>query len=261
MAAKFDPILGRLRESDDSSASNAHNLAYTGDTALEHEVDSVGTALDKLFNKVYYTALSILSFTGGGTYEVGTAISSVNFEWKLNKKPFSIIMKQDSSIIARDFSLNGLNFKYRYIPTSAIEHNTTFTLVCGDVTEEGVATTRTKTTTLSFLYKIFYNTITGSTPSTQSEIQAMGVGGDTAKIHWSNSKTITRAFKGKKFCIALPSSMKISKAVTSNNETITSKFVAGEEIDYTIGTTTTKYKVHTFEVAVEMDVTLTITLV
>ena len=88
----------------------------------------------------------------------------------------------------------------------------------------------------------------------------MGVGGDTAKTHWSNSKTITHAFKGKKFCIALPSSMKISKAVTSNNETITSKFVAGSEIDYTIGSTTTKYKVHTFEVAAEMDVTLTITL-
>lgn len=258
MAAKFDPILGRLRESDDSSASNAHNLAYTGDTALEHEVDSVGTALDKLFNKVYYTALSILSFTGGGTYEVGTAISGVSFSWALNKNPLSIAIKQGSSIVVDDLTVDSRS--YTYTPATAIKSNTTFTLACGDVTDAGTATTRTASTTLSFLYKVFFNTITGSTPSTQSEIQAMGVGGDTAKIHWSNSKTITRAFKGKKFCIALPSSMKISKAVTSNNETITSKFVAGEEIDYTIGTTTTKYKVHTFEVAAEMDVTLTITL-
>lgn len=258
MATKFDSILGRLRESDDASTSNAHDVNYTGSTASEHGVKNVGAALDKLLNKVYYSAVSISSFTGGGTYEVGTAISSVSFSWVLNKNPLSIAIKQGSNVVVDDLAVDSRSCTYT--PATAIKSNTTFTLTCGDVTDAGVATSRTASTTLSFLYKVFFNTITSDTPSKQSEIQAMGVGGDTAKTHWSNSKTITHAFKGKKFCIALPSSMKISKAVTSNNETITSKFVAGSEIDYTIGSTTTKYKVHTFEVAAEMDVTLTITL-
>lgn len=255
MAVKFDSILGRLREND---SVNAYDIEYSGEIASEHRVDNVGIALDKLINKVYYSAVSISSFTGGGTYEVGSAISSVSFSWALNKSPLSIAIKQGANAVVDDLAVDSRS--YTYTPATAIKSNTTFTLTCGDVTDAGVATARTASTSLLFLYKVFFNTIIGSTPSTQSELQSMGVEGNTAKIHWSNSKTITHAFKGKKFCIALPSSINISKAVTSNNETITSKFVAGSEIDYTIGSTTTKYKVHTFEVAAEMDVTLTITL-
>lgn len=167
---------------------------------------------------------------------------------------------QTGELEERDKEIGVDSRAYEYTPASAITDSTTFTLVCGDVTDAGVATTRTKTTTLSFLYKLYYNTVTGNTPSTQTEIAALGKSGDTSSIHWSNSKTITHAFKGQKFCIALPSSMSITKAMTSNNENITTSFTVSDDIDYAIGNTTTKYKVHTFEVAAEMDVTLTITI-
>lgn len=250
---KVEEIIG-----DVDLDGNASSIKYDSSMAETHDVTNVKDALDKLLNKVYYTAVSISSFSGGGTYEVGTEILRVPFTWSLNKNPLSIAIKQGTNVVVNNLSVDSRS--YTYTPATAIKNNTTFTLTCGDVTDAGVATLITAQTTLSFLYKLFYNTITSNTPSTQNEIQAMGVGGNTTKTHWSNSKTITHAFKGKKFCIALPSSMKISKAVTSNNETITSKFVAGSEINYTIGSTTTKYKVHTFEVAAEMDVTLTITL-
>ena len=254
MASKFDVFLGKLREKD-SGSGEAHEVEYTGETATTHKTHNVGDALDKILNKIYYTAVSISSFTGGGTYEVGTSIPSVNFSWTLNKNPLSI--KLTNGLIVKNIAVSDRS--YTYTPDTPIATDATFTLRCGDVTDSGAAVDRTATTKIVFLNKLFYNTTT-TTPTTQSNIVTLGVGGDTTKTHWSNSKTITHAFKGKKFCIALPSSMKISKAVTSNNETITSKFVAGSEIDYTIGSTTTKYKVHTFEVAAEMDVTLTITL-
>ena len=255
MGAIYDAILGKVRSADEGSEGNANDVKYKGDVATTHKVSNVGDALDKILNKIYYTAVSISSFTGGGTYEVGTAISSVTFKWALNKNPLSI--KLVNGLVVRDIAVSDRS--YTYTPDTPIATDATFTLRCGDVTDSGAAVDRTATTKIVFLNKLFYNTTT-TTPTTQSNIVTLGVGGDTTKTHWSNSKTITHAFKGKKFCIALPSSMKISKAVTSNNETITSKFVAGSEIDYTIGSTTTKYKVHTFEVAAEMDVTLTITL-
>ena len=254
MASKFDVILGKLREKD-AGEGEAHEVEYNGETAVAHGTSNVGDALDKILNKIYYTAVSISSFTGGGTYEVGTAISSVTFKWALNKNPLSI--KLVNGLVVRDIAVSDRS--YVYTPDSPITTDATFTLRCGDVTDSGEAVDRTATTKIVFLNKLFYNTAE-ATPSTQEEIVALGVSGDKSKTRWSNSKTVTHAFKGKKFCIALPSSMKISKAVTSNNETITSKFVAGSEIDYTIGSKTTKYKVHTFEVAAEMDVTLTITL-
>lgn len=255
MGAIYDPLLSKLRTADESGEGNANDVKYKGDMATAHQVSNVGDALDKILNKIYYTAVSISSFKGGGTYEVGTAVSSVNFTWALNKNPLSI--KLVNGLIVKNIDV--AERSYTYTPDTPIATDATFTLHCGDVTDSGVAVDRTDTTKIVFLNKLFYNTTT-TTPTTQSDIVTLGVGGDTTKTHWSNSKTITHAFKGKKFCIALPSSMKISKAVTSNNETITSKFVAGSEIDYTIGSTTTKYKVHTFEVAAEMDVTLTITL-
>lgn len=254
MKAVYDPLLNGLRTAD-GSGGDAHEVEYNGETASTHGTSTVGDALDKILNKIYYTAVSISSFTGGGTYEIGTAISSVNFSWTLNKNPLSI--KLTNGLIVKNIAVSERS--YAYTPDTPIATDATFTLRCGDVTDSGAAVDRTATTKIVFLNKLFYNTTT-TTPATQEEIAALGVSGDKSKTHWSNSKTVTHAFKGKKFCIALPSSMKISKAVTSNNETITSKFVAGSEIDYTIGSTTTKYKVHTFEVAAEMDVTLTITL-
>lgn len=254
MASTFDVILGKLRQKD-ADGGDAHEVEYNGETASAHGTSNVGDALDKILNKIYYTAVSISSFTGGGTYEVGTTISSVNFSWTLNKNPLSI--KLTNGLIVKNIAVSERS--YAYTPDTPITTDATFTLRCGDVTDSGAAVDRTVTTKIVFLNKLFYNTTT-TTPTTQEAIVALGVSGDKSKTHWSNSKTVTHVFKGKKFCIALPSSMKISKAVTSNNETITSKFVAGDEIDYTIGSTTTKYKVHTFEVAAEMDVTLTITL-
>lgn len=250
---KVEEIIG-----DVDLDGNASSIVYDSSMAETHDVTNVKDALDKLLNKVYYTAVSISSFSGGGTYEIGNEIRSINFAWALNKNPLSIAIKQGTNVVANNLSVDSRS--YTYTPTTAIKSNTTFTLTCEDVTDAGVATNRTKDTSLVFLNKIFYNTVSGNTPTSQAGIVSLGVSGNTTKTHWSNSNTITHAFKGKKFCIALPSNKRISKAVTSNNETITDKFVSSNEIDYTIGTTTTKYKVHTFEVAAEMNVTLTLTL-
>lgn len=113
-----------------SSASDASEVTY-------HNPDypTVEAALDKLL----YVAPAINSFTGGGTYEVGTKISSVALAWTLNKSITSQSINQ--GIGSLDVSLRG----YTYTPESEITTNTTFTLTVSDGT-----TTKTANTSISF---------------------------------------------------------------------------------------------------------------
>ena len=72
----------------DGGASTADAVTYEN-VGIDTEIDNVKEALDKLFNKVYYVAPSVTSFTAtpnGGIFEVGHVVSApITFNWNYNK--------------------------------------------------------------------------------------------------------------------------------------------------------------------------------
>ena len=72
----------------EGGASTADAVTYEN-TGVDTEIDNVKEALDKLFNKVYYVAPSINSFTAtpnDGIFEVGHVVSApITFNWNYNK--------------------------------------------------------------------------------------------------------------------------------------------------------------------------------
>ena len=72
----------------DGGASTADAVTYEN-AGVDTEIDNVKEALDKLFNKVYYVAPSVTSFTAtpnGGIFEVGHVVSApITFNWSYNK--------------------------------------------------------------------------------------------------------------------------------------------------------------------------------
>ena len=58
---------------------DAYDVSYT--TPAYPAIENVGEALDQIF----YVPTNITSFSGGGTYEIGTSISSVHLTWTINK--------------------------------------------------------------------------------------------------------------------------------------------------------------------------------
>ena len=71
----------------EGGASTADAVTYEN-AGVDTEIDNVKKALDKLFNKVYYVAPQITSFTmtpSTTVYEVGQTVNSLVFNWTTNK--------------------------------------------------------------------------------------------------------------------------------------------------------------------------------
>jgi hypothetical protein len=111
-------------------------------------ITTVQQALDQLL----YVAPSITSFSGGGTYEVGQSIASVNLAWALNKAVTSQSINQ--GIGSLDVGLRS----YTHTPSTPIRSNVTYTLTVSDGKNSA-----SKSTSLAFRYKRYWGVSTSDT--------------------------------------------------------------------------------------------------
>lgn len=150
---------------------------------------TVKAALDKLL----YVSPAINSFNGGGSYENGKSIATVNFSWSLNKTVTS------QSIT--DVGIVGASARsYSYTPASPITSNKTFTLTVGDGTK-----TATRSTSISFYNKIYWG-VSANAELTNADVLAFETAGNAA---FASSRAITKTFNcsgGKYFYFAIPTS-------------------------------------------------------
>lgn len=116
-----------------------------GDVVLDssninyNEHMTIKEALDDLL----YVAPVITSFTGGGTYEVGSTISKVNLNWAINKNIISQSLNNDIGELEPSLRT--------YTVNKNITTNTTYTLTVNDGKQ-----TANKSTSINFLYKRYW---------------------------------------------------------------------------------------------------------
>lgn len=120
---------------------DAEDVSYDNDDHAD--VVNVQEALDKLFSKVYYVnpSCSLSASPSGGTFEIGSTISGVNFTWTVNKAIVSQTLT-DCTIDVDDRSASyGSN----------ISTNKTFTLTVNDGEK-----TASSSVSYSFAPKVYY---------------------------------------------------------------------------------------------------------
>lgn len=152
------------------------------------EFKTVQEALDSLL----YVKPAINSFTGGGTYEIGTVISTVNLAWSINKKINTQTLKRGSTEVSQ------INSEIRsYVDNININSNTTYTLSISD----GKNST-SKTTSVLFKQKRYWGVSEKETLANE----------DILKLsqELTDNRKQTRAFNcsgGKYFWLAIPKQM------------------------------------------------------
>ena len=164
-------------------APGAIDIAYTNDQYPA--MQTLQDAMDKLL----YIEPSV-SISGGGTYEKGSSVSSVNLRWTWNKKVVSQSLNQ--GIGALDPTLRA----YAYTPETPITVNTTFTITGNDGTKD-----KSASTTVSFSQKRYWG-VSANTSLTDAEIRALSQ-------EFSSSRAQTRTFNcsgGKYFYFAIKTS-------------------------------------------------------
>lgn len=147
-------------------------------------ITTVQQALDQLL----YVAPSITSFSGGGTYEVGQTIASVNLAWALNKSVTSQSINQ--GIGSLDVGLRN----YTHTPSTPITSNVTYTLTVSDGKNSA-----SKSTSLAFRYKRYWGVSTKDT-LTNADILALSK-------ELTTGRTQSRTFNcsgGKYFYFVIP---------------------------------------------------------
>lgn len=123
-------------------------LGYT--PAKSDDVTSILARLDAL----EYVAIAIKSFTNTvGTVEMGSTITSVTFNWSLNKTPTSLKLGTTAlSTSATSHTLSG----------QSITSNTTYKLTAADAKNSA-----TKTTSISFVNGVYYGAAAISTVNSE----------------------------------------------------------------------------------------------
>lgn len=165
----------KLSETIEIQASNVeyNNNGFT----------SVQEALDSLL----YVKPSITTFTGGGTYELGSIINTVNLKWVLNKQVVSQSLNQGIGTIDK-------NLRNYSITDANISTNKTYTLTVSDGTN-----TASKSTTITFSQKRYWG-VSESSTLTDTDILKFNQEFSTGKIQ-------TRTFNcsgGKYFYFVIP---------------------------------------------------------
>lgn len=164
-------------------APEAVDIAYTNDQYPT--MQTLQDAMDKLL----YIEPSV-SISGGGTYEKGSSVSSVNLRWTWNKKVVSQSLNQGIG------DLDPTLRTYAYTPANPITTNTTFTITGNDGTKD-----KSSSTTVSFSQKRYWG-VSEKTSLTDAEIHALSQ-------EFSSSRAQTRTFNcsgGKYFYFVIKSS-------------------------------------------------------
>ena len=161
-------------KSFDASTISYHNITY----------NTVEKALDKLL----YVPVTV-GISGGGTYEIGTTIDTVNLTWSTNKDILTQSINNGIGSLApevRSYTHSG----------QTITTNRTYTITVNDGTQNG-----TSSTTVAFMYKRYWGT-SSSTSLNNSQILALS-------SEFSSSRVQTRTFDctgGTYFYIVYPAS-------------------------------------------------------
>ena len=132
----------------EGGASTADAVTYEN-AGVDTEIDNVKEALDKLFNKVYYVAPQITSFTmtpSTTVYEVGQTVNSLVFNWTTNK---DIISQTLTDCVLADETVRTATYN---TPLSA---NKTFTLSINDGEN-----TSNKSLSIAFRHKFYWGNAT-----------------------------------------------------------------------------------------------------
>lgn len=168
--------------------ANANYPSYT----------NVDLALDALFNKVYYVKPSITSFKmtpSTTTYEIGTKVDSLVFEWTVNK---DILSQTLTGCTLADETVRTATY------ATQISSNKTFTLSVNDGENSASASK-----TISFLNKIHW----GSCVEPVTYDSAFILGLTNGKLASSNKGDFSFNAGSGEYCyFATPTGMKITSA-------------------------------------------------
>ena len=134
------------------------------------EADDVKAAIEKLAAKVWYTKISITSYTAtpaSGTYEVGCTVNKPTLSWKTSKTPVKTVVNGVTQANPSTTS---------YVMPTDLTNTKTVSLA---VTDEAGGTD-TKTLTWTFAYGVYVGMATVPTDLTQDWIKNT-LGGKTLK--------------------------------------------------------------------------------
>ena len=132
----------------EGGASTADAVTYEN-AGVDTEIDNVKEALDKLFNKVYYVAPQITSFTmtpSTTVYEVGQTVNSLVFNWTTNK---DIASQTLTDCVLTDETVRTATYN------TLLSANKTFTLSINDGEN-----TSNKSLSIAFRHKFYWGNAT-----------------------------------------------------------------------------------------------------
>lgn len=176
-------------------ASNAEAVSYINDAINSGNVQE---ALDKIIDKLYYVKPVITSFTTSpvaGSYELGSSIDSITFNWTYNKDIVS------QSLTNCTIALNDRTTTYN----TSITSNKSFTLTASDG-ENSVSNTKS----FIFTNKVWYGS---NVEGTYDDDFILGL--STGKLQTSKSGTYTvNVGNNEYFFIAMPTSYNNSDEIS-----------------------------------------------
>lgn len=171
----------------DSYVTNVNSIS--GDISiLPGSGIEVSTAPNGQITISLYQAISISSFTGGSTNEIGSTVSSVSLNWTYNKTETSQSLNQGIGTVT-----NGVR---TYTYSTPITSNTTFTLSASDGT-----TTTSSNTSVSFLPRVWWGT-DSKTSLTSADILLL----DNNQLSSTRARSLTINGNGEYIYYAYPAS-------------------------------------------------------
>ena len=213
----------------DNIAAEKVTYSIDGHTDITNAKD----AFDKLFNKVYWTELALSSFTMSPdttTLEVGNS-EEKTFTWSWNKTP----KKQT-------INNNEVTSGHKETVTSTTPKTISYTLQGFDNYAEGGEYNVTSTKSVTFKYKMFIyegdiSTIDTSTAKYSKWCETQTIGDGSATVLTGNIISI---------CVPYNKTVQFTNDNTGEVMSISQKVIENSTdntINYTCGSTTTKYKI------------------
>lgn len=179
-----------------SGDTAAENVSYENTNYTDYK--NVKLAIDGILSRLDYVKPSITSFTStpsGGTFEVGSKVSEVTFNWTVNK---DIVTQTLTDCILADATVRIATY------SNEISSNKTFTLNVSDGTNSA-----TKSISFSFLNKVYYGS--AALKDTYDSAFILGLSGSKFASNYKGTYSIT-VNAGEYGFICFPSTFGILKS-------------------------------------------------